>query len=110
MNNDDMETRYQPPERKHISETLSVFVVSLLLISAPLSIPGFFLLPFAPCTYLRNGGIGIALSLMVLLPIIGIVLLPLSRGIRILIFIVLLLPLFFGGFIFGWAALMNCHA
>lgn len=47
---------------------------------------------------------------MVLLPIIGIVLLPLPRGIRILIFIVLLLPLFFGGFIFGWAALMNCHA
>ena len=59
---------------------------------------------------MRNGSHVIALILMVLLPIIGIVLLPLPRGIRILIFIVLLLPLFFGGFIFGWAALMNCHA
>ena len=46
---------------------------------------------------------------MVLLPIIGIVQLPLSRGIRILLFIVLLLPLFFGGFILGWGALMHCH-
>ena len=109
MNNDDMETRYQPPERKHISETLSVFVVSLLLISAPLSIPGIFLLQLASCTFLRNGSSVIALSLMVLLPIIGIVQLPLSRGIRILLFIVLLLPLFFGGFILGWGALMHCH-
>lgn len=101
-----------PPssERKYISETLAAFVVPLLLISAPLSIPGIFLSPFAPCTFLRNGSHVIALILMVLLPIIGIVLLPLPRGIRILIFIVLLLPLFFGGFIFGWAALMNCHA
>lgn len=100
-----------PPssERKYISETLAAFVVPLLLISAPLSIPGIFLLPFAPCTFLRNGSDVIAAILMVLLPIIGIALLPLSRGIRILLLLDLI-PLGLGGAFLGWAALMNCHA